>query len=142
MLRLFALVLLAWLLLLPPFFTDGACTAEFDMQASRLQADRAAFTSPSLASAYWSARQVPHTVLSPQQCKQARPRYVEFCSAGAVVYATVPVRNKVCRFYRDDEIRIQLQYDAKDRLARMQTDMHPYKSLPLPFVGRTLHWGR
>ena len=27
-------------------------------------------------------------------------------------------------------------------LARVHMEMSPYKSLPLPFLGTTLHWGR
>src|SRR5437879_5950961 len=133
MLRLLAFLLAAWLLLLPPFFTDGACTAEFEQEASRLQTDRKSFLSPALASEYWGARQVVHTILSPEQCGRQKPRYVQACGTGTIVHATVPVQNKVCRFYRDGEIQIQLQFDNKGRLARMQTDMSPYKSLPIPF---------
>jgi hypothetical protein len=39
-------------------------------------------------------------------------------------------------------VRVQLQYDERDRLVRVATDMSPFKSLPLPFIGVTLHWAR
>ena len=142
MLRFLALILLAWLLLLPPLFTDGACTAEFEQETSRIQTDRKSLLSLALASAYWEGRQVPYTVLTREQCVQRKPRYVQACGAGTIVHATVPVQNKVCRFYRDDEVRIQLHFDGKGRLVRTQTDMNPYKSLPIPLSKVTLHWGR
>jgi len=50
------------------------------------------------------------------------------------------VKNLVCSAYRDDEVRIQLHYDDRDRLARVLVVMNPYKSLPLP--GFMLHWAR
>ena len=142
MLRLVAFILLVWLLLLPPFFTDGACAAEFEEETARIQAERKSLLSPALASAYWDGRQVPYTVVSPEQCAQRKPRYVLACGAGTIVHATVPVQNKVCRFYRDDEVRVQLHFDGKGRLVRTQTDMNPYKSLPVPLSKVTLHWGR
>jgi hypothetical protein len=142
MLRFLALMLLVWLLLLPPLFTDGACTAEFEQEASRIQVDGKSLLSPSLASAYWEGRRVPYTILSREQCVHRRPKHIEACAAGPIIQASVQVQNKVCRFYRDDEARVQLHFDAKDRLVRMQTDMNPYKSLPIPLTDITLHWGR
>ena len=58
------------------------------------------------------------------------------------MYARVPVKNQLCRLYRDSEVKVQLQYDERGSLLRMATDMDPYKSLPIPFVGITLHWAR
>jgi len=52
------------------------------------------------------------------------------------------VQNRICRFYRDDGIRVQLQYDDRSRLARMITEMNPFLSLPLSWLGVTLHWAR
>jgi len=86
---------LVWLLLLPPLFTGGDCTREFEAEASR---------------------------------------------DGPLLVARVPVANAVCRLYRDDEIRVQLQYDDRGRLGRAQADMNPYRSLPIQ--GHTIHWGR
>ena len=142
MARVLAVVALVWVALLPPLFTDGACTAEFDHEASQLAANRKSLASPTLAQAYWSSRQIPFSVISSEQCRRAKPRFVEVCGSGVLVHAVVPVRNRICRFYRDDGIRIQLQYDDHNRLTRMITDMNPFTSLPLSWLGVTLHWGR
>jgi hypothetical protein len=56
--------------------------------------------------------------------------------------AKVPVGNVVCRVYRDDEIRVWLHYDSRDRLSRMQVEMSPFKSLPIPFTDTRIHWAR
>ena len=142
MIRFFALVALVWVALIPPLFTDGACTAEFDREGAQLTVDQKSLASPALAQAYWSARQIPVSVISRQQCRRSRPRFVDVCGSGDLVVAVVPVQHRICRLYRDDEIRIQLYYDDRNRLARMVTDMNPFRSLPLPWLGTTLHWGR
>ena len=141
MVRILAVVALVWVALLPPLFTDGACTAEFDHEASQLGANQKSLASPTLAQAYWCSRQIPISVVSPERCRHAKPRFVEVCGSGALVYAVVPVQNRICRFYRDDGIRVQLQYDSRNRLARMVTEMNPFRSLALPF-GIALHWAR
>jgi len=141
MARILAVVALVWLALMPPLFSGGACTAEFDHEAGQLAASQKSLATPALAQAYWSSRQVPISVISAQECRRARPRFVEVCGSGVLVHAVVPVQNRICRFYRDDGIRVQLQYDSRNRLARMVTEMNPFRSLPLPF-GITLHWAR
>jgi hypothetical protein len=138
--RILAVVALAWILLLPPLFTHGACTAEFDREAARIEADRAALRTPELAAAYFRARGAPYSVYSLQQCRRARPRSVANCGDGPLVLARPAISGLVCRIYRDDEVRVHLHYDDRDRLARVVLDMNPYKSLPLP--GFMLHWAR
>jgi len=138
MARILAVVALVWLALMPPLFSGGACTAEFDHEAGQLAASQKSLATPALAQAYWSSRQVPISVISAEECRRARPRFVEVCGSGVLVHAVVPVQNRICRFYRDDGIRVQLQYDSRNRLARMVTEMNPFRSLPLPF-GITLH---
>lgn len=140
LLRFLAVLALFWLLLLPPLFTGGACTREFDEASARIAAEAAAIASPELALRYWTGRGVGYTVVTPEQCRRAKPRFLAHCGDGTLVYARVPVKNLVCRIYRDGEILVQLQYDARNRLARMQADMQPYKSLGLP--GFTVHWAR
>ncbi len=142
MARILAAIALVWLVLLPPLFTGGACTAEFDHETSRLAADQKSLATPALAQAYWSSRQVPISVVSAEQCRRGKPRFVEVCGSGVLVHAVVPVQNRICRFYRDDGIRVQLQYDDRNRLARMITEMNPFTSLPLSWLGVTLHWAR
>ena len=69
-----------WPVLLPPFFTHGACTAEFD--------------------------------------------------------AANDARNGASqRHYQDSSIRLQLGYNSMLQLARVQTDMKPYRTLKLPLLG-------
>ncbi len=91
---------------------------------------------------YWKGRTVPATQISVEQCRQAKPRFLSQCGVGPLVYARVPIQNSVCRFYRDSDIRIQLQYDGLGRLARIASDMNPYRSLPVPFTAFALHWAR
>lgn len=142
MIAFFAILAVIWIALLPPLFTGGKCTAEFDAAAQRIEADRKAIASPERAAAYWRERQVRHAVMSPEQCRRKKPRTLERCGDGGLVIAFIPVRNTICSLYRDDTVRVYLQYDMFDRLARMHMEMSPYKSLPLPFLGSTLHWGR
>src|SRR5438128_7026952 len=97
-------VALVWLVLSPPLFTDGACTAEFDAESKRVTGDQAAIKSPSLARAYWNERSVPFTYLTPEQCRARKPRTLDRCSDGVLVIAKVPVKNMICNLYRDDEI--------------------------------------
>ena len=54
MLRILAVVIVIWLALFPPLFTNGSCTREFDFEAQRLEADRASYKTPDAARAYWS----------------------------------------------------------------------------------------
>ncbi|HUL95140.1 MAG TPA: hypothetical protein VLT89_03955 [Usitatibacter sp.] len=140
--KLLLAVAFVWAALMPPLFTDGACTAEFDAENARLDRDRESLKTAALAEAYWRGRAVAHAVLSTDDCRKRKPRNLESCGDGPLIIAKVPVMNLVCRVYRDDEIAIWLQYDARDRLVRQQADMSPYKSLPIPFTGRAIHWAR
>jgi hypothetical protein len=142
MIRVIVVLALAWIALMPPFFTNGACTAEFEQESTRLEAESKSIISPQVAAAYWNARQVPYSTISAQECRRAKPSYVYECSSGPLIYVKVPVKNKICRIYRDDEIRIQLQYDAQQRLERIVTDMNPFKSLVLPGTRLAVHWAR
>jgi hypothetical protein len=123
-----------------PLFTNGACTAELNHVSSQIAADKGLLASPELANAYWRARNVSAEVISTLQCHQSKPRFVESCGPGDLLYAPVPVQNRVCRFYRDSTIAVQLQYDEKKRLRVLRADMKPY--VTLPWFGRTLFWAR
>ena len=142
MLKFLAVIVVIWLALMPPLFTDGTCTAEFDRESATLSANQQSLATPVLAQAYWTNRQLPVLTLTAKQCRLARSKFVDSCSSGDLLYVTVPIENRICRIYRDDEIHIKLQYDDKGLLTRMQTDMNPFKSLPLPWFGLTVHWGR
>jgi len=131
---------IGWAALMPPLFTRGECTAEFDATTRRVEGDRKRLASSDLAAAYWRESQVRHSVLSNEQCRRAKPRVLQSCGDGSLVVALVPIRNVICSVYRDDKVTIYLQYDNRDRLTRMQMEMQPYHSLPI--LGTTLHWAR
>ena len=141
MIRVILLVVAVWLALMPPFFTGGACSREFDAESARIAADQRRLITPAAAAEYWRTRAVPHAVVSVDECRRAKPRWLQSCGGGPIVHAKVPVANLVCRIYRDDEIRVRLFYDERDRLTRTQVDMDPFRSLPLA-GGITLHWAR
>jgi hypothetical protein len=139
-LRYFLVILaLGWLAFLPPFFTHGECDAEFQQERAEVASNHGAFASVALARGYWQSKAVPVSVLSADQCDHLRLKFLDTCGPGPLVYAAVPVKNRVCRFYRDDSVTVQLGYDELGRLLRVETDMKPSKSLTLPFVG-TLYW--
>lgn len=83
---------------------------------------------------------MPHTTLSVDECRRRKPLGLDRCGDGPLVAAKVPVKNAICAL--DREIAVWLQYDARDRLSRLQMDMQPYRSLPIPFTNIVLHWGR
>jgi hypothetical protein len=139
-LRYFLVVLaLGWAVFLPPFFTHGECDAEFQQERAEVASNQSAFTSVALARSYWLSKAVPFSVLSPDQCRHVVAKFVDSCGPGPLIYVAVPVKNRICRFYRDDSVTVQLGYDEHGRLDRVETDMKPSKSLTLPFVG-TLYW--
>ena len=140
--RFYLAVFVAWLILVPPLFTDGACTEEFDAEAERIGTDGERIRTVDSALQYWASRNQPVQLLTRDDCRRAKPRFLAYCGAGPLVIARVPVRNAVCRIYRDSEILVQLQYDDFGRLSRVATDMAPFKSLNLPYTGITLHWAR
>jgi hypothetical protein len=135
-------VAVIWLALMPPLFTNGACTAEFDAENSRIAADMASLKTSVGADSYYSTRGVPHAVLSVDECRHRKPRNLSRCGDGPLVIAKVPVKNLVCRIYRDDEIAVMLQYDVRDRLVREELEMQPYKTLPIPLTTAAIHWAR
>jgi hypothetical protein len=140
--RFYVALALVWLGLAPPLFTDGACTAEFESHSARIAADRAAIRTPESAMNYWRSRLVPAALLTLDDCRRAKPRFLDHCGPGPLVYARVPVNNWVCRLYRDDEVRVQLHYDDLGRLLRVQTDMNPFKFVRVPYVNATVYWAR
>ena len=140
-LKLLAGVAVVWAALMPPLFTNGACTAEYEAENARLEHERAAIKTPTAADAWYRSRNIPHALLSVDECRRRKPRNLASCGDGPLVIARVPVSNLVCRIYRDDEVAVMLQYDATDRLVRVESGMNPFKSLPLPWGG-AIHWAR
>jgi len=139
--RLYAAIALVWIVLLPPLFTDGACSREFDQANALIESNRKRVLSLDTAQTLLAEHSVPFSVVTAERCREVKPRFLSRCGSGALIYAEVPVKNPVCRFYRDDATRIQLQYDDRNRLQRFVADMAPFKSLSLPWGGY-LHWGR
>jgi hypothetical protein len=140
--RIYVVVLVAWAAMMPPFFTAGACTAEFDAESAQLKREANQFRKLDLATDYWRNRGVAIANLSQEQCRKANPYFAAQCAKGTTITVRVPVENRICRIYRDSEIKTHLQYDEAGRLTRMATDMKPFRSLPIPFTGAALHWAR
>jgi hypothetical protein len=134
-------MVLVWLLvagivaaLLPPLFTHGACTAEFNAVSDQLEAARPDLLTLPRARVYLAAHALSYQTLSAQQCEAVRPREVEICPSGALLLGAVPVKNHVCRYYRDESVRFQLAFNVHNQLIHIQTDMHPYRMLRFPFT--------
>lgn len=144
MIRFLLIVLvLGWVVLMPPLFTDGACTREYEAASALVTspANRTALATPAAAQSFFAAQGLAATVLTPADCARSKPRFLRQCGSGALVYADVPVSNKVCKIYRDDRTLVRLQYDRRDRLIGTYSEMSPYKFLPLPWGG-SIDWAK
>jgi hypothetical protein len=120
--------------LLPPFFTHGACTAEFDAVGELLERARPELLTQPQAEEFLKARAMAYVVLSAPRCAAARPRDVESCPSGALLLGEVPVVNRICRYYRDGSVRFQLAFNQQSQLIRIQTDMKPFRILKFPMT--------
>jgi hypothetical protein len=120
--------------LLPPLFTHGACTAEFNAVSDRLEAARPDLLTLSRARKFLAEHDMVYQTLSARQCEAAHPREVEMCPSGELLLGAVPVANRVCRYYRDDSVRFQLAFNLNNQLIHIQTDMHPYRMLKFPMT--------
>lgn len=136
---LIALFLVGWLAILPPFFTNGKCTAEFEAVSSRFETQRNNISKLEPAKKWLDDSGDHYAEITQSSCRASRPRFIADCGNGSILYLKVPVKERVCRMYRDDATRVQLHYDDKGRLARIISEMAPYKSLPLP-GGNAVHW--
>jgi hypothetical protein len=140
--RFYAAVALVWLVLMPPLFTGGACTAEFDTEAERVSRDNSRLLTPESARDYFRSRDVPVSLLTSRECRDRKPRFLDRCGPGSLVYAKVPVKNTICSIYRDEDIKLLMQYDERGHLTRFNADMAPFKSLQIPLTTTLIHWGR
>jgi hypothetical protein len=130
---LFYLVVIAGIAaLIPPFFTHGTCTAEFDAVSDDVQRARPGLLTLSDAEHYLAQHGIGYQLLSAERCESAAPPDVVSCPGGPLLLGTVPVRNWVCRYYRDANVRVQLGFNSRSQLVIIQTDMNPYKILRLP----------
>ena len=135
-------IALVWLALMPPFFTNGACNAEFAEASKKFQSSDRAFRTVDKAVAKLVAEGIAHQVVTAEGCRQVKPRFLEACPSGTLIRAEFPVKNPVCSIYRDANIRLTLQYHEKGWLEQLSADMKPDKYLWIPGLDLRLYWGR
>lgn len=59
-----------------------------------------------------------------------------------MLIGAVPVKNRICRHYRDANVRFQLGFNRFAQLVKIQITMNPYHRLRLPVVEYELDMGR
>ena len=136
------LLLLAVRALLPPFFTHGACTAEFEAAGDALEHQRARMGTLERAEDYLKSRALSFKILTAERCSAAPPRDVEVCPGGPMLLVRLPVKNATCRYYRDDTIRLQIGFNKQEQLVHLQTDMNPYRMLKIPLIDLEVDWAK
>jgi hypothetical protein len=136
------LIVGAWVALLPPLFTHGSCTAEFDTATAELARVRPELGTLESAEAYLRSHAIPHQILTAERCESAPPREVESCPGGPTLLAAIPVKGRICSFYRDNRVRVQLGFNSHLQLVKLQTDMRPYRVLKSEMFGFELDWGK
>src|SRR5450631_2199129 len=64
-------------------------------------------------------------------------------AAGPEICYMSPSRSKI-KFAacRDSDVRVQLQYDDRERLRQLQADMKPFKYFSFPWLGVKLYWAK
>jgi hypothetical protein len=129
------IVLVALAALLPPFFTRGECTQEFDALAALLERARPEVLTLPAAQQFLAAHALTYRLVSPESCESTPQRDVEGCPGGALLLGSVPVRNPICRYYRDSRVRFQLGFNPHAQLVRIQADMNPYGRILIPYFG-------
>lgn len=142
MIRVFIVIVGIWLVLMPPFFTEGACTAEFDQVARAIQDNKPIFGTIASTKAFWRSTAASVQTVSAAQCRFSRPRFVDSCGPGDLLYVSIPIQNKICHYCRDSEVRVLFQYDEHGRLRKLQADMKPFKFFSIPWFGTKLYWGK
>ncbi len=136
------LVIAAIAAVLPPFFTDGACTAEFDAVGERLERARPQLLTLAQGQEFLKAHGMSYEALTPERCSAWRPRDILVeCPTGMLLVGLVPVTNRVCRYYRDQNVLFQIAYNGRQQLVHIQTDMKPYTILRTPW-GQELYVAR
>jgi hypothetical protein len=135
-------VLLVLLAPLPPLFTNGACTAEFERASGDLERLRSELLTLSAATSYLSAHHLAYATVSSERCERSPPRDVQVCPGGPILIVAVPVENRICRYYRDTTIRQQLGFNHAEQLVRLQTDMNPFHYLKVPLLNTEVNWAK
>jgi hypothetical protein len=129
------LVTIAIAALLPPVFTRGACTAEFDAVGAMLEQARPQLLTLASAQQYLASHALAFQMLSAERCESSPPPDVVSCPSGPLLLGAVPVRNRICRFYRDPSVRFQLGFNPRSQLIAIQTDMNPYRIMKMQALG-------
>ena len=81
MFRLLLVVGLVWLALLPPVFTAGACTAEYEAATGLLQANRPQISTPEAALQFLQTQALQPSLLSAEDCARSKPRFLRQCGS-------------------------------------------------------------
>jgi hypothetical protein len=126
----------------PPLFTGGACSAEFDALSAQLQGARSEILTLDAAQRYLAAHALRYRLVTAEQCESAPLADVELCPGGALLLGAVPVSNRVCRYYRDSSVRFYLGFNRFSQLVHIQTDMNPYRILKVPGLDTEIYLGR
>ena len=95
-----------------------------------------------MVGAGFMARGIAHQMLTAERCESSPPREVEKCPGGPILLASIAVKDRICSIYRDDRVRVQLGFNSRLQLVRLQTDMKPYRMLKSEWLGFELDWGK
>jgi hypothetical protein len=136
------LIVGAVIALLPPFFTQGACTSEFDAASGAFERQRPELATLTRAQAYLADHAMTYRVLTAERCESSPPRDVDVCPGGPLLLVKLPIKNRICRYYRDDSVRLQLGFNASLQLVRIQSDMNPFRMLKLPMLNLEVDWAK
>jgi len=140
----FVLLLLAAgvLVMLPPFFTHGTCQAEFEAASALVEHAQGGLATASRAESYLNEQGISYRIAEPPPCPAGARLDSLSCPEGPKVFASIPVKDRICRFYRDDAIRVRLDFNAHRQLIRIQTDMRPFRAYRIGLLGLDLYWAR
>lgn len=136
------LIIAGVLALLPPFFTHGACTAEYNAASDAIEHVRSRLATLEDAQAYLKSQALAYNLLTADQCRSFPPAWVDVCPGGPTLLVEIPVKNRVCHYYRDGSVHIQLGFDRYLQLVRLQTDMSPYHFVKLPWLDFEVDWAK
>src|SRR5262249_41461670 len=122
--------------------TDGECTAEFNAFADVIEGARSQMLTVDAARVFLGSQSLAYELVTPERCIKVKPRDVAICPPGVLLMGTVPVKNRVCHYYRDDRVRFQLAFNSVGQLMRVQTDMNPYRKFIFPGTALELDLAR
>ena len=130
------------LLMLPPFFTHGTCQAEFETASAVIEHSQGGVSTLSQARTYLGEHAVAYRLEEPPPCPAGAQPDTLSCPEGPKLFASIPIQNRICRFYRDDSVHVRLDFNARQQLTRIQTDMKPFRTYRIELLGLELYWAR